>query len=141
MGSILNRRRRSQAEGRIYHYLRIFLLSPGAVVSEKRKYLMMVKQVLVSGCFDMLHSGHIAFFEEAAKHGDLHVAVGSDRRIFELRGRSAVNSEIERLYVIEAVGCVKGAFVAAGSGILDFRDELSTMQPDIVHRQRRRGLS
>ena len=26
------------------------------------------KKVFVSGCYDMLHSGHVAFFNEAASH-------------------------------------------------------------------------
>ena len=26
------------------------------------------KKVLVSGCYDLLHSGHIAFFKEAARY-------------------------------------------------------------------------
>jgi cytidyltransferase-like protein len=35
--------------------------------------------VLVSGCFDLLHSGHVAFFETARSYGtELHVAIGSD---------------------------------------------------------------
>ena len=33
----------------------------------------MSKKVFVSGCYDMLHSGHVAFFEEAAAYGDLYV--------------------------------------------------------------------
>jgi cytidyltransferase-like protein len=37
----------------------------------------MGKKVFVSGCFDLLHSGHIAFFKAAAEYGDLHVAIGS----------------------------------------------------------------
>ena len=61
------------------------------------------KKVFVSGCFDLLHSGHIAFFEEAAGYGDLYVAVGSDRTIFELKGREPVNSENERLYMVKAL--------------------------------------
>ena len=36
----------------------------------------MTKKVFVSGCYDMLHSGHVAFFEEAATHGDLYVGLG-----------------------------------------------------------------
>ncbi|HPL07062.1 MAG TPA: D-glycero-beta-D-manno-heptose 1-phosphate adenylyltransferase, partial [Bacteroidales bacterium] len=31
----------------------------------------MNKKVFVSGCYDMLHSGHVAFFKEAAQYGDL----------------------------------------------------------------------
>ena len=45
------------------------------------------KKVFVSGCYDMLHSGHVAFFEEAARYGDLYVGIGSDKTIFELKAR------------------------------------------------------
>ena len=38
------------------------------------------KKVFVSGCFDMLHSGHVRFLEEAAGLGDVYVAVGNDRQ-------------------------------------------------------------
>ena len=43
------------------------------------------KKVFVSGCYDMLHSGHVAFFEEAATYGDLYVGIGSDKTIQELK--------------------------------------------------------
>ena len=43
----------------------------------------MPKKVFVSGSYDMLHSGHVAFFEEAAVYGDLYVGIGSDRTIAE----------------------------------------------------------
>ena len=33
------------------------------------------KKVFVSGCYDMLHSGHVAFFKEAARYGDLYVCL------------------------------------------------------------------
>ena len=42
---------------------------------------MSFKKVLVSGCYDMLHSGHVAFFEEAATLGELYVGIGSDKTI------------------------------------------------------------
>ena len=45
------------------------------------------KTVFVSGCYDMLHSGHVAFFEEAASYGDLYVGLGSDQTIWDLKGR------------------------------------------------------
>ena len=80
----------------------------------------MPKKIFVSGCFDLMHSGHVAFLEEAARFGDLYVALGSDRTIFELKGRTPVNSEEERLYMIKSLACVKNAFVSSGSGIMDF---------------------
>jgi cytidyltransferase-like protein len=39
------------------------------------------KKVFVSGSFDLLHSGHVAFFEEAATYDDLYVGIDSDRTI------------------------------------------------------------
>jgi len=90
----------------------------------------MNKKVFVSGSFDMLHSGHIEFFREAANYGDLYVALGSDRTIFELKGRSTVNNEQERLFMVRSVSFVKDAFISRGSGILDFEAELSEIVPD-----------
>jgi cytidyltransferase-like protein len=91
----------------------------------------MPKKVMVSGCFDLLHSGHIAFFEEAASYGDLYVALGSDKTLFELKGRVPINSEQERLFMIKAVSHVKDAFISQGSGLLDFADEFTTLHPDV----------
>lgn len=91
----------------------------------------MPKKVFVSGFFDLLHSGHIAFLEEAAKYGDVYVAVGSDRTYFDLRGHTPVNSEQERLYVVQSLGCVKQAFISRGTGILDFIEELIECKPDL----------
>ena len=79
----------------------------------------------------MLHSGHVAFFEEAATHGDLYVGIGSDRTISELKGRRTVNGERERLYLISSLKSVKEAFINRGSGLLDFEEELRALRPDI----------
>lgn len=91
----------------------------------------MPKKVLVSGCFDLLHSGHVAFLEEAAKYGDLYVALGSDKNVFELKGRTPVNSQEERLYMLQSLRCVKQAMISRGSGMLDFLEEFKEIQPDI----------
>ncbi|MBI5667701.1 MAG: adenylyltransferase/cytidyltransferase family protein [Chloroflexi bacterium] len=91
----------------------------------------MRKKVFVSGCFDLLHSGHIAFLQEAASYGDLYVALGSDATVYELKGRLPVNSEAERLYMMQHIDCVKEAFISSGSGMLDFARELREVQPDL----------
>lgn len=92
----------------------------------------MPKKVFVSGCFDLLHSGHIAFLEEAAKYGDLYVALGSDKTVFDLKGRVPVNNEEERMYMMQSLSCVKKAFVSQGSGMLDFLEEFKQIHPDIL---------
>ncbi|MFN2110446.1 MAG: adenylyltransferase/cytidyltransferase family protein, partial [Anaerolineae bacterium] len=91
----------------------------------------MVKKVFVSGCFDLLHSGHVEFFKEAASYGDLYVALGSDRTVNDLKGRPPINTESERLFMVQSVSWVKEAFISQGSGILDFVEELKAIQPDI----------
>ena len=101
----------------------------------------MPKKVFISGCYDLLHSGHIAFFQEAAQYGDLYVAIGSDQTVFDLKGRVPVNNEDERLFMVQAVSCVKKAFISRGSGMLDFIEELkrssqtssSSMKMEIRH--------
>ncbi|GET33747.1 hypothetical protein PbJCM13498_26100 [Prolixibacter bellariivorans] len=79
----------------------------------------------------MLHSGHVAFFEEAASHGDLYVGLGSDRNIEQLKGRKTINTEQERLYMVKSLRHVKDAWINQGMGLLDFVEELESLRPDI----------
>ena len=92
---------------------------------------MSVKKVFVSGCYDMLHSGHIAFFKAAAAYGDLYVGIGSDATVYELKQRHTICSEQERLYMVSAVRYVKQAFINRGSGYLDFVETVDEIKPDI----------
>ena len=91
----------------------------------------MSKKVFVSGCYDMLHSGHVAFFEEAASYGDLYVGLGSDQTISSLKGRKTVNTDHERLYMVKALRMVKDAWINNGSGLMDFEKEVVALHPDI----------
>lgn len=90
-----------------------------------------MKKVFVSGCYDMLHSGHVAFFEEAAQLGDLYVGIGSDKTINELKARKTFNNEQERLYMVKSLKAVKDAWVNTGSGLLDFEEDVRRLKPDI----------
>lgn len=87
-------------------------------------------KVFVSGCYDMLHSGHVAFFKEASKYGDLYVGLGSDHTVANLKGRHTINSEQERLYMVKSIKFVTDAFVNRGGGIMDFEEELKSLQPN-----------
>lgn len=91
----------------------------------------MKKKVFVSGCYDMLHSGHVAFFKEASKYGDLYVGIGSDATIQDLKSRKTVCSEQERLYMVRAIRYVKEAYINRGSGMMDFIDTVDMVRPDI----------
>lgn len=89
------------------------------------------KKVFVSGCYDMLHSGHVAFFKEASKYGDLYVGIGSDKTIEELKNRKTVYSEQERLYMVKSIRYVTDAYINTGSGMLDFLEIIDRIKPDI----------
>ena len=85
----------------------------------------------MSGCYDMLHSGHVAFFKEASRYGDLYVGIGSDKTIEELKHRKTVYSEKERLYMVKAIRYVTDAFINTGSGMLDFVETMDAVHPDV----------
>lgn len=89
------------------------------------------KKVFVSGCYDMLHSGHVAFFKAASQYGDLYVGIGSDATIEDLKHRKTVYSEKERLYMVKSIRYVKDAYINPGSGMLDFVETMNMVQPDI----------
>jgi cytidyltransferase-like protein len=92
---------------------------------------MPVKKVMVSGCYDLLHAGHIAFFKTASQYGKLYVYVGQDQNIKELKGKAPYFSQEERRYMVEAVRFVEKARIASGSGMLDFELDMKELKPDI----------
>ena len=92
----------------------------------------MVKKVFVSGCYDLLHSGHIEFFRQAAAYGDLYVGIGSDETILHYKGHKTMYPEEERLFMVKAIRYVKEAYINKGSGIMDFIPTLDIVHPDIL---------
>lgn len=91
----------------------------------------MSKKVFVSGCYDLLHSGHVEFFQQAAKFGDLYVGIGSDATYLEYKHRKPLFPQEERLFMVRNVKAVKDAYINQGSGVIDFIPTLDMVQPDI----------
>lgn len=92
----------------------------------------MRKKVFVSGCYDLLHSGHVEFFRQAAEYGDLYVGIGSDETILHYKGHKTLYPEQERLFMVKAIRYVKEAYINQGSGILDFVPTLDVVKPDML---------
>lgn len=90
------------------------------------------KKVFVSGCYDLLHSGHVEFFRQAAEYGDLYVGIGSDKTIEGYKHHKTVYSEQERLFMVKSIRYVKEAYINQGSGVLDFLPTLDMVKPDIL---------
>lgn len=64
-----------------------------------------MKTVLVGGCFDLIHIGHIYFLEEAKKLGDrLVVLLESDETIRRLKGKHRpIHTQEERKQMLLAI--------------------------------------
>ena len=68
------------------------------------------KKVIVTGCYDWFHSGHVRFFEEVSTHGDLYVVVGHDANIRLLKGEGhPLVPEAERRYAVGSINRRTGA--------------------------------
>jgi cytidyltransferase-like protein len=90
------------------------------------------KKVVVTGCYDWFHSGHVRFFEEVSGYGDLYVIVGHDANIRLLKGAGhPLLPQAERRYVAGSIRYVKQALISSGMGWLDADPEIQRLKPDI----------
>ena len=87
--------------------------------------------VFTNGCFDILHAGHVAYLEEAAKLGDrLIVAVNDDASVKRLKGPGRpVVPVAGRSRVLAGLGCV--------DWVVEFSEDtpeslLNLIKPDIL---------
>ncbi len=89
-------------------------------------------KVIVTGCYDWLHSGHVRFFEEVATYGDLYVAVGNDANVTHLKGPGhPLFSQDERRYMVQAIRYVHQALMTSGMGWMDAEPEIAWLKPEM----------
>ena len=98
-----------------------------------RKKLSKKKVVFVSGCFDVLHKGHVEFLQKARSLGDvLVVGVLPDRYIKEHKKRSATRGQRDRASVVEALKSVDHVIITPFlSGSYPSLHILHALRPDI----------
>ena len=90
------------------------------------------QKVVVTGCFDWFHSGHVRFFEEASAYGKLYVVVGSDENVRLLKGEGhPLFPQDERRYLVGSVRYVSEVLVSTGSGWMDAEPEILALKPDL----------
>jgi len=90
------------------------------------------KKVVVTGCYDWFHSGHVRFCEEVSSYGDLYVIVGHDANIRLLKGEGhPLLSQDERRFVVGSIKYVKRSLISTGDGWLDADPEIKRLKPDI----------
>ncbi|MGA4577374.1 adenylyltransferase/cytidyltransferase family protein [Limisphaera sp. VF-2] len=90
------------------------------------------KNVVVTGCYDWLHSGHVRFFEEVSSLGNLYVIVGHDANIRALKGPGhPLQPQEERRYMVAAIRHVTETLISSGHGWLDADPEIRRLRPHI----------
>jgi len=90
------------------------------------------KKVIVTGCYDWFHSGHVRFFEEVSSYGDLYVIVGHDANIRLLKGEGhPLLPQDERRYLVGSNKYVQQALISTGEGWVDADPEIQRLQPQI----------
>lgn len=90
-----------------------------------------MKKVFVSGCYDLLHSGHVEFFRQASQFGELYVGIGSDQTILGYKHHKTFYPEQERLFMVKSIRYVKDAFINQGDGVMDFIPTVDMVKPDV----------
>jgi len=98
-----------------------------------------MKHVLVSGCYDILHAGHIEFFHSAKTvfrdpdNTSLTVCIATDKTIRQLKGREPVMDAKHRMAVLSALKIVDCVFVGDDEiPELNFKRYLEEFGPDAL---------
>lgn len=93
------------------------------------------KIVVVGGCFDILHPGHIIFLEQAKRAGDsLLVLLESDARVRRLKGIGRpVHNQKQRALVLSALKTVDHIIMLPDMKRNEDYDQLITLiAPDVI---------
>ncbi|MDP3179473.1 MAG: adenylyltransferase/cytidyltransferase family protein, partial [Spirochaetaceae bacterium] len=89
------------------------------------------KRVVVTGCYDWVHTGHVRFFEEASALGELNVVIGSDANVRLLKGEGhPQQGQEERRFVVGSMRRVARCLVSTGSGWMDAEPEILRMRAE-----------
>ena len=94
-----------------------------------------MKKVFVSGCYDILHGGHIEFFNQAKSLGDyLIVSFASDKSLMLHKNKKSSIPEDHKKKILESLRMVDE--VVMGDYLeelgLDFKEHFLRIKPDIL---------
>ncbi len=102
----------------------------GAVARRETLRAAGKRVVLTNGVFDLLHTGHLFYLQQARARGDaLLIALNADASVRALKGPTRpIQSEEQRAYALAALACVDGVFIF-GTPRLDA--EIRALRPDV----------
>lgn len=121
-----------EAHGIAYRVLTVADLQGFPAQSYDPTVIFARKKVVVTGCYDWFHSGHVRFFEEVSKLGDLYVVAGHDENVRLLKGAGhPLFPQDERRYMVQSIRYVTQALISSGQGWMDAEPEIDLIKPDM----------
>src|SRR3989338_4034216 len=94
------------------------------------KYKKSAKRVMVFGCFDMIHKGHIHFLKQAKNKGNyLIVVLGRDKTVEFVKGEKPFFTELKRKKQLEAIPLVDKVVLGR---VIDKYDVIEKHKPHII---------
>ncbi len=90
--------------------------------------------VLVGGCFDILHFGHIEFLKNAKEAGDyLIVALEPDESISNYKHRTPTHNQSERADILSALRFVDHlVLLPVLKGFVDYNQLVKNIKPQVI---------
>ncbi|MBI2031387.1 MAG: adenylyltransferase/cytidyltransferase family protein [Candidatus Levybacteria bacterium] len=112
------------------------IIKPKEAIKVSKEFKKQGKKiVLVGGCFDIVHIGHIKFLENSKKKGDiLFVLLESNEKVKKLKGEGRpINSQIERAYVLQSIKYIDYVILLPNMKNDDDYDKLiSQLKPGVI---------
>lgn len=125
----------------------ISILTPKGFVKKMRSKLISYKKnhipsditdathkVLVGGCFDLLHYGHLNFLKSAKNQGEcLIIALESDESIKASKGRPPIHTQQQRAEILAELECVDHILLLPPlNGYEDYSNLVQELNPEIL---------
>lgn len=94
-----------------------------------------MQKVFVSGCYDIIHGGHVEFFKQARALGDyLIVSFASDEVLLKYKNRHSAIPMEHKKYLLENLRMVDKVYSSTNldDPILDFKDAFIKEKANIL---------
>ena len=103
---------------------------PAAVAWREQQRAAGCRVVLTNGVFDLLHTGHLYYLQQARALGDaLVIALNADASVRALKGPARpVQAEEQRAYALGALACVDAVVIFRAPRLTE---EIRALRPDV----------